>query len=152
MKLPKVTPGFAKQVRSVAREEGMLMHSLAYTNSGDLTSGVTGALMGPVMHTTGKIQDLILSVGNQGRDDTDDLTLVADVKVNGSSVLSGEAKPTIVGASGEAGAATFASVSSFSSADVSKGDRVTLDLSLTRTTPDTEIQDIQVGVVISELS
>lgn len=152
MKLPKVTPGFEKQVRSVAHDGGMLMHPLTYTNSGNLTSSVTGALIGPVMHTTGKIQDLILSVGNQGRDDTDDLNLVADLKVNGTSVLSGETKPTITGASGEAGAATFASVSSFSTTEVSKGDRVTLDLTLTRTTPDTEIQDIHVGVLISELS
>jgi len=138
--------GFEKSVLKAAEDKELSVQTFTYTSSGDFTSGVSGSLMGAVAHANGKITDVVLSAGDQGRDDVDDLELSGDVKVNGSSVV--DTNPTITGVSGETSTAQVANKPTFSDPSVSRGDRISLDLNLTRTTPDTEMQDIHATVKI----
>lgn len=148
MKMFYPSVGFPKQVERAVVEKSLSIQTFSYTNSGNLTGSVSGALIG-TSAISGEVSDLVLSVGDQGRDDTDALSLEADLKLNGSSIMS--TNPTVEGASGEAGTATVGSDPAFSSHSVNRGDRFTLDLNLTRTTPDTEMSDINVAVVIKKV-
>lgn len=120
-------------------------YDLQYTNSGDVTGSVSGGLVG-LAKGTSRIKKVLFGANQKGRDDVDTLKLELDLKVNGSSILS--TKPTIEGNSGEASAATYNSDAVISGeGNLSEGDRLTLDLDLTRTTPDTEMSDVFVAVV-----
>lgn len=142
---PYPSVGFPKQVRGAMADNKLAIQTLNYTNSGELTSSVTDALIG-VVTESGELNDFIFAVADQGQDGVDDLKLAGDLKVNGTSVISGEV--VIEGASGEAGTAAVASKPTFSSTSVSRGDRLTLDLDLTRTTPVGEITNVFVAVKV----
>jgi hypothetical protein len=120
-------------------------YDFQYTSSGNVTSSVSGGLVGMAKGTS-RIKKVLFGASQKGRDDVDTLKLELDLKVNGSSILS--TKPTIEGNSGEASAATYNSDAVISGeGNLSEGDRLTLDLDLTRTTPDTEMSDVFVAVV-----
>ena len=120
-------------------------YDFQYTNSGNITGSVSGGLVGMAKRSS-KIKKVLFGANHKGRDDVDTLKLELDLKVNGSSILS--TKPTIEGNSGEASVATYNSDAVISGEGLlSEGDRLTLDLDLTRTTPNTEISDVFVAVI-----
>ena len=140
--------GFRKDVLEASKEKELSVQSFTYTSSGNFTASSTGNLLGAIAHENGEIVDIVLSAGNQGRDNDNDLSLSADLKVNGSSVV--DSSPTIMSAaSGETAEAYVADKPTFTSPNVSRGDRLDLDLDLTRTaSPDVEMQDLYATVKV----
>lgn len=120
--------------------------------SGEITANVTGAPLGAA-NVGGRVSNVWLSVGKSGKDDVDTLSLTVDVKINGTSCLS--TAPVIAHVSGEAsinkttkvsGAGITQSVMDSSNNGVSPGDMLTYDLTLNRTTPTSEMQNMAVVV------
>ena len=120
--------------------------------SGEITANVTGAPLGAA-NVGGRVSNVWLSVGKSGKDDVDTLSLTVDVKINGTSCLS--TAPVIAHVSGEAsinkttkvsGAGITQAVMNSSNNDVSPGDMLTYDLTLNRTTPTSEMQNMAVVV------
>jgi len=122
--------------------------------TGDLTSNSTDNQLGFV-GIAGKIVDVILSVGTNGVDAVDPLDLTLDVKKNGTSVCSTNPKLDKAAGSGRKSTAvsgagiTQAVLKTDGTEDLAPGDELTYDLTLTRTTPDTEFADVSVLVIIS---
>jgi len=144
-KLPFPSPSFPKMVRGAMQNNEIAVQTLSYGYSGELTSGETGQPLGAVTED-GTLVDFVVSVENQGRDDTDDLSVGADLLLNGVSVISGEV--TLEGVSGEAPSSAVGSTPTFTTTSVSRGDRLSIVLNLTRTTPDTEMKNLFATVKI----
>lgn len=143
--IPLPSVGFPKQIKQAMSDVDLPSQTIDYAVSGEFVSGETNRPLGVVAHD-GELTDFILAAEGQGRDDADDLALSGELKVNGSSVIS---SPVIIeGVSGETPSSAVGSKPSFSSHAVSRGDLLTVDLSLTRTTPDTEIKNVFLSVKI----
>jgi len=113
--------------------------------AGEITADATGHLLG-VVPADGAIEDVILSVQENGSDSVDALDITATVSVNGTAVCTVDpaidktAAADAFATTAAAGSGiTQATVKSDGTEDVSKGDILSVDLALTRTTPDTEI-------------
>jgi len=117
--------------------------------SGEITASKTGGLLGAV-DFDGTVSDIWLSVGASGKDASEDLSIEADVFINGVTCLT--TKPKIEHVTGEDSqqkttldsaadtgiteAALLATATSFSAGDV-----LTYDFYVTRTaSPTTEIE------------
>jgi len=148
-KHPFPSVNFPKQVQEAMVDADIASQIFTYNKTGNITSDFSGEPIGTVLEN-GLITDFLVAVGNCGRDDTDALQLSANLKLNGTTVLSGEVE--IDGVSGEAGSASFGTVPEFDTTAVVRGDLLTLDVTLTRTTPDTEIADLFTSVKIVPLT
>jgi len=117
--------------------------------SGEITEGTTGRLLGAV-DFDGAISDIWLSVGASGKDAAEDLSIEADVFINGTTCLTtkpkiehitgedSQQKTTLAAAvdTGITEAGLLATAISFSAGDV-----LTYDFYITRTaSPTTEIE------------
>ena len=122
--------------------------------SGELTGNITDAPLG-TSNVGGKIMNVWMSVGASGKDDTNTLSLTVDVKINGTSCLS--TTPVIAHVSGEASTNKTSKNDSdtgitlrildVDNIDVSPGDMLTYDMTLTRTaSPTTEMRSLAVVV------
>jgi hypothetical protein len=122
--------------------------------SGELTATVGGAPLG-APRFDGSIEDVWISVGASGKDDTNSLSVEADVRINGTSALT--TKPKIAHVSGEASQQKTTKVSgdtgvtqvdlNESANTFSAGDVISYDLVLTRTaSPTTEISNVALVV------
>jgi len=124
--------------------------------SGEITANSPGVLAGSPRFN-GRVYDIMLSVGESGKDDSSALSLQADVKINGTSCLT--TKPKISHISGEASGQkstrqsgedtgiTPAEISSDN--DYIAGDIFTVDWELTRTaSPTTEIANASLVIML----
>jgi len=123
--------------------------------SGELTASVKTATLGAAKKS-GTVRDAWFSVGASGKDDDDTLSVALNVYINGTTCLS--TNPVIAHVSGEVSqqkttaatgdtGVTQAAID-HSADDVVAGDVLTYDLTLTRTSPTTEMQS---PVVVVEL-
>jgi len=118
------------------------VHIVMQGTDGNLTASVTYNFMAP---EAGDIVDAVLGVTN-GADGTDPLNLELDVQINGTSCFT--TKPKIDKTAGTGWKTTVASgtgitVGSLDTAKVAaaRGDKITIVLTLVRTTPETESSD-----------
>lgn len=123
--------------------------------SGEFSASSPGRALG-ACNIAGKISDVWLSVGASGKDDSDTLSVTADVKINGTSCL--DTAPVIAHVSGEASTnkttkddadtgVTQCAMDGDNN-DVSYGDVLTYDMTLTRTaSPTTEMCTFAIAVV-----
>jgi len=122
--------------------------------SGELTASQKGVPLG-VANVAGKSSNVWLSVGASGKDDTNDLSVTVDVKINGTSCLT--TAPIIAHVSGEASTnkttkddadtGVTQCVMDPDANDVSYGDVLTYDMLLTRTaSPTTEMCTFAIAV------
>jgi hypothetical protein len=146
MKLPFPSVNFSKLVQKAMSVQSMPLQVLSYDQSGEVTSSVIGQPIGTVL-ADGVLSDFVVSLANQGRDDTNDLSLSVDLLLNGASVLS--TPVVLIGASGEAGAHLVGDLPTFSTTDVERGDILTANYTLTRTaSPTTEMNTLCSSVKI----
>lgn len=143
--LPFPFVNFPKIIKNAIGEADVPAQLFSYDVSGELTSNIVGMPIGGVVES-GVITDFLVALGNCGRDDTDDLSMSVNLKINGVTALS--TPVVITGASDEAGVATFADTPTFANTSVVRGDLLTLDVTLTRTTPDTEMKTLYTTVKI----
>ena len=145
---PFPTPG---AMRQWAANEVSPMMAL---KSGEITGNITDAPLG-ASNVGGKIQDLWLSCEESGKDDTNTLSLTVDLKINGTSCMT--TAPIIAHVSGEASTNKTTKVSGDTGVtqavvdpdanDLSPGDILTYDMTLTRTaSPTTEMRNLAVVV------
>ncbi len=105
-----------------------------------------------VAEGAGKIEDVILYVDNTGADGTDDLAIDADVDIGGTSCLT--TKPAITDSASDqsnskaGGTGVTTGVVDSSANTLAAGDRVSVDLNLTRTTPEDEMAGVIVCVKV----
>lgn len=144
-RIPLPTVGFAKQIKQVMNDDGLASQTISYAYSGEFVSGEVGRPLA-VSVGSGVLSDFIITADGQGRDDADDLSIEADLKLNGVSVL--DSALSIEGVSGETPSSVISDAPSFASTEVSRGDRLSVDLTLTRTTPDVEINNVYLAVKI----
>jgi len=122
--------------------------------SGEFTASSPGRALG-ACNIAGKISNVWMSVGASGKDDTNTLSLTADVKINGTSCL--DTAPIIAHVSGEASTnkttkddadtgVTQCAMDADNN-DVSYGDMITYDMTLTRTaSPTTEMNSFAIAI------
>jgi len=145
---PYSSPGAQRQWAANEVSPMMALHS------GEITGNITDAPLGAA-NVGGKLQDVWLSCEESGKDDSNTLSLTVDVKINGTTCLT--TAPIIAHVSGEASSNKTTKVSgdtgitqavmSASANDVSPGDMITYDMTLTRTTsPTTEMRNLAVVV------
>ena len=144
-------PGFQRQVLDVG------MNSLRVSYSGEITATKTGMPLG-TPDVDGYIKNVWLSVLECGRDNTNTLSIAADVKINGTTCLT--TQPKIYGINGAAstnrntaasGEGVIEDVIDASAAAVSRGDALTWDLNIVRTaSPTTEIANAFLVVEIQQ--
>ena len=144
---PYPSVNFSKQVNEVAEPSTTLVFS------GELTGNKIGFPIG-VAKGGGEVIDTWLSVGASGKDDGDTLSVALDVKINGTTCLT--TSPAIAHVSGEASQQKTTKVTGDTGItqavvdpdanDVSAGDVLTGSLTLTRTSPTTEIANLAVVV------
>ena len=145
---PYPSPGFKKQV--AANDPSPMLGIF----SGEISATAPGRMLGAV-NTSGKISDVWFSVGASGKDDSATLSMTVDVKINGTSCLT--TTPIIAHVSGEASTNKTTKVSGDTGVtlrvldsdnnDVSPGDVLTYDITLTRTaSPTTEMNAVAVVV------
>lgn len=137
---PYPSPGFKQQVAGAAETP------LIATISGEVTTSKNGVPVGAV-RDAGLVKNVFMSVGASGKDDSNTLSLEADVQINGTTCLT--TKPKIAHVSGEASqqkttkddSDTGITQAVMSTANAySPGDVITVDWSLARTaSPTTEI-------------
>jgi len=123
--------------------------------SGELTTNVSGAPIG-VFNFAGKVSRVWISLEGSGKDDTDDLSVTADAKINGTTCLT--TQPIIAHVSGEASTTKTTKVAVDTGVtqavidgdanDGSPGDVLSFDMALTRVTPDTEMRNFVIAVEI----
>jgi len=124
--------------------------------SGEITATVCNAALGAV-NVSGSIKAVWLSVEESGKDDTNTLSFTVDVKINGTTCLT--TQPIIAHVSGEASTnkttktsldtGVTQSVMDASANDVTLGDMLTYEMTLTRTaSPTTEMRNIAIAVEI----
>jgi len=122
--------------------------------SGEITASRPGCPLGAA-NIGGKISGVWLSVEESGKDDSNTLSLTVDVKINGTSCL--DTTPIIAHVSGEASTNKTSKNDSdtgitlrildVDNNDVSPGDMLTYDMTLTRTaSPTTEMQHLAIVV------
>lgn len=138
-KIPMPSPGFKQQVA------GYVEPPLTVNYSGQITAATKYDLAG-VPRFAGHIGDVILSVAQCGRDDTNTLSLEADVLINGTTCLTTKPKIVDVQAVASTHRTTNASGQGITQAVMSSansysaGDIITVAWSLTRTaSPTTEM-------------
>ena len=90
---PDPSPGFKQQVA------GAIEIPLTDTFSGEITGSSPGKPIGAPRYK-GSVQDVWLSIGASGKDDTNTLSIEVDVMINGTSCLT--TAPKIAHVSGEA--------------------------------------------------
>jgi len=146
---PYSTPG---AMRQWAANEVSPMMAL---RSGEITGNITDAPLG-ASNVGGKIQDFWLSCEESGKDDSSNtLSLTADLKINGTTCMT--TAPIIAHVSGEASTNKTTKVSGDTGVtqavvnpaanDLSPGDMLTYDVTLTRTaSPTTEMRNLAVVV------
>jgi hypothetical protein len=137
---PMVSAGFKQQVAYAVEVP------LSDNYSGEIKASKNGVPVGSPRYA-GRVADVYLSVGASGKDDSNTLSLEADVLINGTTCLT--TKPKVAHVSGEASSQkttrvtgdtgiTQAVISSANS--YSPGDVFTINWELTRVaTPSTEI-------------
>ena len=141
-------------VEANKQQAANIMPPIIYTQSGELTTNVTGYPVG-AFRNAARISKLWLSCGASGKDDSNTLSFTADVKINGTSALT--TAPAIAHVSGEASQAKTTritgdtgitqSVMNSSNNLGNAGDTITLDVAITRTaTPTTEMANATVVV------
>lgn len=122
--------------------------------SGEFTASKPGLPIGAA-NVAGKISNVWLSVGASGKDDAQTLSVTADVKINGTSCLT--TAPIIAHVSGEASTNKTTKDDADTGVtqcamdpdanDVSYGDVITCDMTLTRTaSPTTEMGTLAIVV------
>lgn len=145
---PYPSPGARKQW---AANEASPMIALI---SGEFTVSQPGMPLGAA-NIAGKISNVWLSVGASGKDDAATLSVTADVKINGTSCL--DTLPIIAHVSGEASTNKTTKDDADTGVtqcamdpdanDVSYGDVITYDMTLTRTaSPTTEMCTFAIAV------
>lgn len=144
------TPGFQQQVLDVGA------NSLRASYSGQITVSKLGLPVG-TSDIAGYVKDVWLSVGACGRDDSNTLSVAADLKINGTTCMT--TQPKIYGKNGAAsanrttaasGEGVIEAVIDDSAASVARGDVLTWDLTLVRTaTPTTEMANAFLVVELS---
>jgi len=145
---PYPSPGFKKQV--AANQTAPMMA----THSGEITASTPGMPLG-ASNVGGKVSDVWISVGASGKDDSATLSITVDVKINGTSCLT--TTPVIAHVSGEASTNKTTKISGDTGVtlrvldsdnnDVSPGDMLTYDITLTRTaSPTTEMSAVAIVV------
>jgi hypothetical protein len=114
----------------------------------DITSSLEGAFAF-VVPKSGEITNIGLYIDNTGEDATNPLEIEADVKINGITVLTTKPKITKDAADGSnsyvAGTGITQAVLDTSALEFEVGDKITVDLNLTRTASPT---DEMAGVVV----
>lgn len=148
---PFPNPAFKQQVANQGEPR------LVALISGEMTTGRTDAPLGTPRYA-GSVTKAWFSVERSGKDDSNDLQLELDVKINGTSCLT--TKPVIAHVSGEA--STNKTTVETGDTGVTEGvidgtvntynpgDLISYDLTLTRTaTPTTEMRN---PVVVVELT
>lgn len=140
--------------RNAVLDQGL---KISYTMSGEITASKGGV---PVYAPDfpGKVGKVQLCLGSGGKDDSNTLSLEADIKIGGTSALS--TKPKIAHVSGEAASAqsTFdtgdgitAAVMDDDNNSFDAGQVLMLDVDLTRTaSPTTEMSNLVVLVDLFE--
>ncbi len=132
-----------------------LPSSLFYSHSGEITANKHGIGF-QAFGVAAKINNVWLSVGGNGKLNSNPLNIAADVMVNGTSCLS--TSPVIAASSAtSAQATTLASGTGITQAVIdtanntaAAGDVLTCDLTITRTdSPTTEISNVIVTVEIT---
>lgn len=146
---PYPSVSFAQQVAEVAES------SLVALISGEITADVLGAVLGAAKGA-GKAVDAWISVGGSGKDDSDPLQISGEIYLNGVSILS--TLPVITHVSGEASThkttkesgdtGITQAVIDTDANDYSPGDVFSYDLTIERSSPDTEASN---AVVVVEL-
>lgn len=137
---PLVDPSFPQMIAMTAEVP------LSANYSGQMTADKLGVLIGSPRFA-GRVYDIMLSVGTSGKDDTNPLSIAADVKINGTSICT--TNPKISHISGEAsqqkstrqsGEDTGITPAVISDNDYNAGDVFTVDWDVTRTSsPTTEM-------------
>lgn len=127
--------------------------AMQHTISGEVTVSKPGLPIG-VSAISGTVKAVFISVNECGRDDSNTLSIAANVYINGTSCLS--TQPVIAANNGSAseqktsaasGTGVTEAVIDTDNDDVSQGDVLTWDATITRTaSPTTEIGTI--GVVV----
>lgn len=142
------TAHFSKQVAAYVQPP------LTYEVSGEFTASKNGITLGAA-RLASKVVDAWISVGGSGRDDSNTLSLAANIKINGTTCLS--TQPAVAGNNGSASehkttkitgdtGITQAAINPAANT-ANEGDIISLDLSLTRTaSPTTEMSNIAVVV------
>jgi len=147
MKLPMPSVNFGNILKQQMVKDDRASQIFSYNKVGNITANISEAPVGAVLED-GVITDFLVALGNRGRDDAETLSIAAVLKKNGTSVLSGEVTLSD-SASGEAGTLSFASVPTFETTAVIRGDLLSLDLTVTRTaSPTTEMQNLYTTVKI----
>ena len=144
---PNPSPGFEQQVAA------SIEIPLTYHISGETTASKNGVPIG-APRKAGRIDNAYLSVGASGKDDSNTLSIEADVLVNGTTCLT--TKPKIAHVSGEAstnkttkevGDTGITQAVMASDNDYSPGDSITANFTMTRTaTPTTVMANISLVV------
>ena len=144
---PYPSVNFSKQVNEVAEPSQMVVFS------GELTANKTGFPIG-ACKDGGEIVGVWLSVGASGKDDDTALSATLDIKINGTTCLT--TSPDIAHVSGEASqqkttkatgdTGITEAVLDSDANDCAAGDMITGSLTLTRTSPTTEISNVAVVV------
>jgi len=121
---------------------------------GDITATDTAVVMGviPANIKVGTVKEAYLSCNN-GADSADDLSIELDVLIGGTSIFT--TKPKIDKAAGATPETTAVADTGITQGvidttkdDVAAGDIITATLTMVRTTPDTEIHDVVVDVIV----
>ena len=145
---PFPSPAFKKQI--AANDPSPMMA----TFSGEITASAPGRPLGAA-NFAGVVSDVWFSVAESGKDDSASLSMTVDVMINGTSCLT--TTPIIAHVSGEASTNKTTKVSGDTGVtlrvldsdnnDVSPGDVLTYDITLTRTaSPTTEMNAVAVVV------
>lgn len=140
---PYPSTNFAQQVNEVAEPALIALYS------GEITASKAGVLIGTAKGS-GVVKDVYLSIKGSGKDDSNTLSLTANVYINGTTCLT--TAPVIAHVSGEAATnkttvetgdtGITQAVLSGSAKSYSPGDIFTCDWTLTRTaSPTTEMQN-----------
>lgn len=131
-----------------------VMPPLVGTISGEVTASKNGVPLGAARFG-GKVSDVWLSVGGSGRDDSNTLSIAANIKINGTTCLT--TQPAIAGNNGSASEQKTTKVTgdtgvtqaviSASANSVTPGDVISCDWTVVRTaSPTTEISNAMVFV------
>lgn len=150
---PFPNPAFDKQVAAVGMQPNM------DNISGEIDASVGGRALG-IARYAGKIMNVGLSVLASGKDDTNALSVEADVMINGVSCLT--TKPKIAHVSGEASmqkttletgdTGITQAVINVAASEFAVGDVITWNMLLTRTaSPTTEMSNPTVIVEVEPL-
>jgi hypothetical protein len=134
-------------------------HTFTYAVSGNVTADQSAKLVTfvPVFLNGGRIVSAFLAAGENGADGTDPLSMTGDILINGTSIFStlpglakaaGTGKKTTI----SAGTGITVGVINTEADNVATGDKITVTLDITRTTPETEMADVAMVFVVRPLA